>query len=55
MIATVIEWKNEESELPIKVAIVSGLPKGDKLEYIVQKGTELGATSLSLLLRLVRW
>ena len=44
VIGTVIEWKNEENELPIKVAIVSGLPKGDKLEYIVQKGTELGAT-----------
>lgn len=44
VVGTVIEWKNEESELPIKVAIVSGLPKGDKLEYIVQKGTELGAT-----------
>ena len=33
----------KRSELPIKVAIASGLPKGDKLEYIVQKGTELGA------------
>lgn len=44
VVGAVIEWKNEESELPIKVAIVSGLPKGDKLEYIVQKGTELGAT-----------
>lgn len=43
VIGTVIEWKDEENELPIKVAIVSGLPKGDKLEYIVQKGTELGA------------
>ncbi|PLT34650.1 16S rRNA (uracil(1498)-N(3))-methyltransferase [Bacillus sp. V5-8f] len=40
---TVIEWKNENNELPVKVAIASGLPKGDKLEYIVQKGTELGA------------
>ena len=46
VIGTVIEWKNEESELPIKVTIVSGLPKGDKLEYIVQKGTELGATAV---------
>ena len=43
VVGTVIEWKNEESELPIKVTIASGLPKGDKLEYIVQKGTELGA------------
>ncbi|PLS15181.1 16S rRNA (uracil(1498)-N(3))-methyltransferase [Bacillus sp. M6-12] len=40
---TVIEWYFEEKELPVKVAIASGLPKGDKLEYIIQKGTELGA------------
>lgn len=43
VIGTVIEWKNEEKELPVRVVIASGLPKGDKLEYIVQKGTELGA------------
>ncbi|MGN1387585.1 MAG: 16S rRNA (uracil(1498)-N(3))-methyltransferase [Bacillus sp. (in: firmicutes)] len=43
--ASVVEWLNEEKELPISVTIVSGLPKGDKLEYIVQKGTELGASS----------
>ena len=36
-------WKQEVKELPIKVAIGSGLPKGDKLEWIIQKGTELGA------------
>lgn len=42
---SVIEWVNEEKELPVHVSIVSGLPKGDKLEYIVQKGTELGAYS----------
>lgn len=40
---TVIEWIEETKELPVSVTIVSGLPKGDKLEYIVQKGTELGA------------
>ncbi|MDP1420791.1 16S rRNA (uracil(1498)-N(3))-methyltransferase [Peribacillus simplex] len=43
VIGTVTEWKNEEKELPVRVVIASGLPKGDKLEYIVQKGTELGA------------
>ncbi|WP_042345810.1 16S rRNA (uracil(1498)-N(3))-methyltransferase [Bacillus massiliigorillae] len=43
VLGTVIEWLNEEKELPVQVTIVSGLPKGDKLEYIVQKGTELGA------------
>jgi 16S rRNA (uracil1498-N3)-methyltransferase len=33
----------ETKELPIQVAIASGLPKGDKLELIIQKATELGA------------
>lgn len=42
---SVIEWLNEEKELPVSVTIASGLPKGDKLEYIVQKGTELGASA----------
>jgi len=28
-----------------EVAILQGLPKGDKLEWVLQKGTELGATS----------
>lgn len=44
VIGIVVEWKNEDKELPITVTIASGLPKGDKLEWIVQKGTELGAT-----------
>ncbi|MBS4215600.1 MULTISPECIES: 16S rRNA (uracil(1498)-N(3))-methyltransferase [Neobacillus] len=41
--ADVVQWKEEVSELPISVTIASGLPKGDKLEWIIQKGTELGA------------
>ena len=32
-----------EKELPIQVTVACGYPKGDKLEWIVQKGTELGA------------
>lgn len=43
VIAEVVQWKDEISELPIKVIIASGLPKGDKLEWIIQKSTELGA------------
>jgi 16S rRNA (uracil1498-N3)-methyltransferase len=39
----VVKWETGTKELPIKVAIASGLPKGDKLELIFQKGTELGA------------
>lgn len=33
-------------ELPIHVTIACGLPKGDKLDLIVQKGTELGMYAL---------
>ncbi|MFT4412689.1 16S rRNA (uracil(1498)-N(3))-methyltransferase [Fredinandcohnia humi] len=40
--AYVVEWVENINELPIKVCIASGLPKGDKLEYVIQKGTELG-------------
>jgi 16S rRNA (uracil1498-N3)-methyltransferase len=32
-----------EKELPVQVTIACGLPKGDKLDWVVQKGTELGA------------
>ncbi|MBN8191015.1 16S rRNA (uracil(1498)-N(3))-methyltransferase [Bacillus sp. NTK074B] len=41
---SVVQWETSTRELPIKVTIASGLPKGDKLELIFQKGTELGAT-----------
>ncbi|GGA32532.1 16S rRNA (uracil(1498)-N(3))-methyltransferase [Psychrobacillus lasiicapitis] len=36
----------QSTELPIKVSIVCGLPKGDKLELITQKATELGMHTL---------
>lgn len=38
-----IEKERLKRELPIAVTIASGFPKGEKLELIVQKGTELGA------------
>jgi 16S rRNA (uracil1498-N3)-methyltransferase len=43
VVADVVQWKETVSELPISITIASGLPKGDKLEWIIQKGTELGA------------
>ncbi|MDR7000405.1 16S rRNA (uracil(1498)-N(3))-methyltransferase [Neobacillus niacini] len=43
VVADVVQWEEENSELPISITIASGLPKGDKLEWIIQKGTELGA------------
>ncbi|WP_277678975.1 16S rRNA (uracil(1498)-N(3))-methyltransferase [Gracilibacillus dipsosauri] len=44
--AKIIEWIADSAELPIKVSIAQGLPKGDKWEYILQKATELGASEL---------
>ena len=35
-----------ENELPIHVTIVNGLAKGDKHDFIVQKGTELGVAAI---------
>lgn len=38
-----VEKEQQDKELPVHVTIASGYPKRDKLELIVQKGTELGA------------
>lgn len=38
-----VEKESLQRELPINITIASGFPKGEKLELIVQKGTELGA------------
>lgn len=40
--AKVIEVIEKENELPVQVDFVCGLPKGSKLDHIVQKGSELG-------------
>jgi 16S rRNA (uracil1498-N3)-methyltransferase len=45
VIARIIKWIEEKTELPIHIYIAHGLPKGDKLELVIQKGTELGAFS----------
>ncbi|MGN7388522.1 16S rRNA (uracil(1498)-N(3))-methyltransferase [Sporosarcina sp. SAFN-015] len=34
------------NEMQVNVTIACGLPKGDKLDFIVQKGTELGMRSI---------
>lgn len=38
--------QDQTNEMPVKVSIVCGLPKGDKLELITQKATELGMHTL---------
>lgn len=39
----ITKWLEDNAELPVQVTIAQGLPKGNKLELIFQKGTELGA------------
>jgi 16S rRNA (uracil1498-N3)-methyltransferase len=39
----IVNWLSETAELPVHVTIAQGLPKGDKWDLILQKGTELGA------------
>lgn len=43
VVLNLVKWLEENTELPIEITIASGLPKGDKLELIIQKSTELGA------------
>lgn len=42
--ARIIEWEERTTELPVHVTVASGLPKGDKWEWVIQKGTEIGAS-----------
>ncbi|MFC6254568.1 16S rRNA (uracil(1498)-N(3))-methyltransferase [Secundilactobacillus hailunensis] len=43
---TVVKPLANHVELPIKVTILSGLPKQEKAEWIVQKATEMGADTI---------
>ena len=42
----VLESLSDNVELPVAVTIASAFPKGDKLEWIAQKVTELGASGV---------
>lgn len=39
----ILHERTDQRELPVHITIAQGLPKGDKLEWVIQKGTELGA------------
>ncbi|WP_440895890.1 16S rRNA (uracil(1498)-N(3))-methyltransferase [Amphibacillus sp. Q70] len=38
----ILDKLKNQVELPVNVTLIQGLPKGDKLEWVVQKTTELG-------------
>ncbi len=42
VVAEITEEDYQNTELPIKIYLFQGLPKGDKMELIIQKAVELG-------------
>src|SRR5699024_12293293 len=40
--AIIYRWLERSAELPVQVTIAQGLPKSNKFEFVLQKGTELG-------------
>ncbi len=42
----IIEEDYTDTELPLQIFLFQGLPKGDKMEYIIQKCVELGVYSV---------
>lgn len=45
-VLNLVEELPDNAELPIHVTVASGFPKGDKLEWVAQKTTELGAAAI---------
>ncbi|MEW6244279.1 MAG: RsmE family RNA methyltransferase [Bacillota bacterium] len=48
IIARIVGTVERRTESPVRVTLLQGLPKGDKIDYIVQKCTELGIDRLVL-------
>lgn len=46
LVAEIIEKNYNDTSLPIKLYLFQGLPKGDKMELIIQKAVELGAEEI---------
>ena len=42
----IIEEDYNDTELPVKIYLFQGLPKGDKMEYIIQKCVEIGVFAI---------
>lgn len=45
-LAEIVEENYQDTELPTQIYLFQGLPKGDKLELIIQKAVELGASGI---------
>ena len=40
--ADILDEEAPDTELPSRIYLFQGLPKGDRMEYIIQKSVELG-------------
>lgn len=47
VVAQILEEDYRNTELPVRFYLFQGLPKGDKLELIIQKTVELGVTGIT--------
>ena len=43
VVAEIIEENYQDTTLPVKLYLFQGLPKSDKMEFVIQKAVELGA------------
>ncbi len=46
VICDILEKRTETTELPCEIVLYQGLPKADKMELIIQKAVELGASRI---------
>ena len=46
VVARILEENYKNTDLPIKIMLFQGLPKGDKMEFIIQKAVELGVDEI---------
>ncbi len=46
VVAKIVEENYNDTSLPIKIYLFQGLPKGDKMELIIQKTVELGVDGI---------
>ena len=42
----ITDVQSESTELPVYITLYQGLPKGDKLEMVIQKAVEMGASQI---------
>lgn len=49
VLCTIIEERESTAEPPLEVILLQGLPKGDKVDLIVQKAVEIGVAKIVLL------